>query len=101
MLVTGVASASFTVAVPAPAVLLGAMVKVTLPVASVVPEVADSVPAPPVVAAVENANGTLCCTGEIVAVRVRADPPAVNVVELVTSDTLVAAVEVTLSVGPP
>ena len=84
-----------------PNVLLGAMVTVTLPLESVVPEVAESVPAPPVPTAVENANGTLCCTGEIVAVRVRADPPAVNVVELVTSDTLVAAVEVTLSVGPP
>ena len=88
-------------AVPLPNVLLGAIVRVTLPAESVVPEVVESVPAPPVVAAVENANGTLCCTGEMVAVRVRADPPAVNVVELVTSDTLVAAVEVTLSVGPP
>ena len=100
-LVTGVASASFTVAVPAPAVLLGAMVKVTLPVASVVPEVADSVPAPPVVAAVENASGTPCCTGVIVAVSVRAAPPAVNVVALVVKEVNpVAAVELTAIVGP-
>jgi len=59
-LVTADGSASFAVAVPLPNVLLGAMVRVTLPVESVVPEVAESVPAPPVSAAVENASGTPC-----------------------------------------
>lgn len=100
-LFTGDGSASFAVAVPVPRVLLGAMVTLTLPVESVVPEVAESVPAPPVPAAVENAIGTLCCMGLTVAVRVRAAPPAVNDVELETSETLVAAVAVTLIVGPP
>jgi len=101
-LVIGAGSASFAVAVPVPNVLLGASVNVTLPVEPVVPEVAESVPAPPgLPAAVEKANGTPCCTGAIVAVRVRAAPPAVNDVELETNDTLVAAVEVTLIVGPP
>jgi len=101
VLVTGAARASFAEAVPVPSVLLGESVTVTLPVESVVPELVESVPAPPVPAAVENAIGTLCCMGLTVAVRVRAAPPAVNDVELETSETLVAAVAVTLIVGPP
>ena len=100
MLVTGVASLSFAEAVPVPAVLLGVSVRTTLPVESVLPEVIESVPAPPVPAAVEKVNGTLCCTGLTVAVSVRGAPPAVNASELEVITTLVAAVEVTLMPGP-
>ena len=60
VLVTVAARASFAEAVPAPNVLLGASVRVTLPVESVVPDLVETVPAPPVPAAVENASGTPC-----------------------------------------